>query len=95
MRALLESGADPSIQDLDGYTALRLALDRGYGDVADCLNPAGDDRAFGIGRACDTAREMPCVMQSFLRIVPSYKRMYTVHFMKSLTCIFDVHTRGC
>jgi len=56
--ALLEGGADPSIKDLDGYTALRLALDRGYGDVADCLNPDGDDSAFAIGRACDTAREM-------------------------------------
>lgn len=53
---LLERGADAALPDPDGYTALRLALDRGFGDVADCLNPRGDDPSFATGRARDTAR---------------------------------------
>jgi hypothetical protein len=54
---LLGAGADASLLDPDGCTALRLALDRGFGDVADCLNPRGDDPNFAIGRARDAARK--------------------------------------
>ena len=45
---LIKRGADRSLEDKDGYSALRLALDRGFGDVADLLNPEGDDRAFEV-----------------------------------------------
>jgi len=47
---LLAHGADKTLEDKDGFTALRLALDRGYGDVADALNPQGDAREYEIGR---------------------------------------------
>jgi ankyrin repeat protein len=52
VRVLLEEfNADPSIEDSDKFSALRLALDRGFGDVADLLCPEGNAREFEVGTA--------------------------------------------
>jgi len=48
---LLRFGADPTLTNTDGHSALRLALDRGFGDVADALDPEGTSLDFERGTA--------------------------------------------
>jgi hypothetical protein len=48
-RVLLKFGADTSIVDMDGFTPLKIALNRNFGDVADLIDPLGVSNEFEIG----------------------------------------------
>ena len=56
-RVLVRLGADKTIIDHSGHTALALALDRGFGDVADILDPEGTAAEFERGMAFGGARK--------------------------------------
>ena len=53
VRILLRYGANKSIHDKQGTTALKLALQRGHGHVADILDPTGDALDFLQGISYD------------------------------------------
>ena len=40
----------------DGHSALKIALDHGYGDLADLINPAGDARDFEVSARVEEGR---------------------------------------
>mmetsp|Transcript_37055 Transcript_37055/g.47884 ORF Transcript_37055/g.47884 Transcript_37055/m.47884 type:complete len:205 (+) Transcript_37055:586-1200(+) len=48
---LLDLGADTTLENMDGFTALKLALNGNYGDIADAIDPLGQSIEFERGTA--------------------------------------------